>query len=162
MKARAIACEGGFSQSIQTLYYKAQRSQGVEVPWNECGDAACGSFMQVCLICAMESTSQELTRGRNITCHMSWMLIDTCYEFSTHLECSWMQWCMSIRARDHPAHALRSDVACQTRCGQTGCGRQCRTKARPHPSYMALGGLLVTLSPGLDSSQARQEHCSDR
>ena len=43
--------------------------------------------------------------GVNITSHMSWMLIDTYYEFITHLECSWMQWCMSVRARDHPAHA---------------------------------------------------------
>ena len=48
----------------------------------------------------------------NITCHMSWMLIDTCYEFITHLECSWMQWCMFIVV-----------------CRRTHCGRH-RRKSR--------------------------------
>ena len=47
MNSVAIACEGGFFQSIKSLYYRSDLSQGEEVAWRECVDDASGSLMVV-------------------------------------------------------------------------------------------------------------------
>ena len=50
MNSVAIACEGGFFQSIKALYYRSDSSQGEEVAWRECVNDASGSVIGVMVV----------------------------------------------------------------------------------------------------------------